>query len=91
MAKRNSMGIPKIRDRLREIADATDNNELRDLANQMYRRRHKEKRAPITSQTITPQLRADIRRYMRLNPDASNQQAANHFGVNPGRVSEALE
>lgn len=91
MANRNYMSIPDVRNRLREIADETGIDELRVIANRMYRRNHKGRRAPVTSQTVTPQLRNDIRAYMRKNPTASNQQAATHFGVNPGRISEALE
>jgi len=87
----NHISIPDARDLLRELADKHGISELRTLANLMYRRKHKAMRAPNTSQTVTPHLNADIRRFHRQNPVASNQDIANHFGVNPGRISEALE
>ncbi|MBF0247587.1 MAG: hypothetical protein HQL36_05880 [Alphaproteobacteria bacterium] len=87
----NRMTIPVIRDRLRELAEEHDIEELRDLANHMYRQNIKGRRAPVTSAPSTPQLRRDIRAYARLHPNASNQEIGNFFGVNPGRVSEALE
>ncbi|MCA1654485.1 MAG: hypothetical protein LC656_10035 [Sphingomonadales bacterium] len=45
MAK-NKLGIPGVRDRLRELADEHGIDELHDLADQMYRKSAK-KRAPI--------------------------------------------
>lgn len=89
MAK-NALGIPAIRDRIREIADETDNDELRELADQMYRKPPK-KRAPVRSPKLTPETAQQIRDYAAANPDAHQQDIAEKFGVNHGRVSEALD
>ena len=91
MADSNHMSIPDVRDRLRELAEETGIEELSVLASLTYRRRHKGRRAPVSSPTVTPQMRSDMRTYSRNNPNASNQEIANYFGVNPGRVSEAFE
>jgi len=89
MAK-NTMSIPSARKRLRQIADEKDIPELRDIADQLYRRRIK-KRAPKRSPKLTPEMAEKIRQYKADNPDAHQQDIAEHFGVNHGRVSEALD
>lgn len=86
---KNSLGIPAVRDRLRELADEHGIEELNDLADQMYRKSAK-RRAPIRSPKLTPQMAADIREYADANPDAHHQDIAEKFGVNHGRVSEAV-
>jgi len=91
MGKNNYMSIPDVRNRLREIAKETGNEELADLADQMYRRKLKKTRAPVTSQKMTPEVAAEIRDYLEQNPKASSQKAAEHSNVNPGRVSDALD
>ena len=50
---------------------------------------HKD-RTSRQSATMTPELADEIRRYAIGHPNLSNQRIANHFNVNPGRVSEAL-
>lgn len=90
MAK-NSQGIPAIRDRLRKLADEHGIDELHDLADQMYRKSAGRKRAPMRSPKLTPELAEDIREYAAANPNAHQQDIAEHFGVNHGRVSEALD
>jgi hypothetical protein len=87
---KNASGIPAIRDRLRELADEHNLEELHDLADQMYRKSHT-KRAPTRSPKLTPEMAQDIRDYKSANPDAHQQDIAEKFGVNHGRVSEALE
>lgn len=89
MAK-NISCIPAVRDRLRELADEHGLEELRDLADQMYRRTAR-KRAPIRSPKLTPALAQQIRQYAAANPGAHQQDIAEKFGVNHGRVSEALD
>ena len=56
----------------------------------MYRRKHRDCRAPASSATITPELRAEIRAYAEANPQVSLTRIAERFQVNSGRVSEAL-
>jgi hypothetical protein len=48
-------------------------------------------RRPNSSQTMTPELAKKIRAFFRANPTASQQQIANIFNVNSGRVNEALQ
>ncbi len=85
----NKRGIPQIRNRLRVIADETGIDELKDLADEMYRRppvRRAERRSP----TLTPDLAAKIKDYAMQHPKHHLQDIAEVFGVNPGRVSESL-
>lgn len=86
----NKQGIPAIRDRMREIAEEYGIEELNDLADQMYRKPPK-KRAPVRSPKLTPELAEKIRQYSKENPMAHQQDIAEVFGVNHGRVSEALD
>jgi hypothetical protein len=81
---KNSQGIPALRERLRELADRHGLEELRDIADQMYRRAHT-RRAPARSPKLTPEMIEDIRRYRAANPNAHQQDIANVFGVNHGR------
>lgn len=91
MPDTNHKSIPEVRKRLKELADESGIEELKDLADQMHRRKLKSTRAPITSQKMTPELAADMRNYLKNNPHASNQAIADHFNVNPGRVTDVLE
>lgn len=86
---KNIRGIPAVRDRLRELADEHGIEELRDLADQMYRKTAR-KRAPVRSPKLTPGLAQEIRDYAAANPGAHQQDIAEKFRVNHGRVSEAL-
>jgi hypothetical protein len=47
-------------------------------------------RRPNTSQPMTPELRIAIRNYYEAIPDATQQDIANIFNVNIGRVNEVL-
>lgn len=85
----NKRSIPEIRVRLLEIANEEDLPELRGLVDEMYRR-SPNRRAPVQSDKITPSLAAQIRTYYSANPLMSFQTIADHFNVNPGRVSEAV-
>jgi hypothetical protein len=86
----NKRGIPEIRERLRELAVQHNMDELRELADEMYRNPPAKARAPVRSPKLTPELAQEIRDYARANPRAHQQDIAEHFGVNHGRVSEAL-
>ena len=87
---KNKRGIPEIRDRLYELADELGVDELRQLADETYRRSPK-KRARTRSPKLTPAMAARIRQYSRENPDAHQQDIATVFDLNHGRVSEALD
>ena len=80
--------IPQIRERLFELAIYHNNPELADLARATYRRSYK--RAPSTRSGLDRKLKASIRAFVKENPETAFQDVANIFGVNPGRVSEAL-
>jgi chromosome condensin MukBEF complex kleisin-like MukF subunit len=86
----NRRGIPAVRDRLYELADELDIEELRELADQLWRKSAR-KRAPIRSPKLTPEMAEEIRQYAADNPDAHQQDIAEKFGVNHGRISEALD
>jgi len=85
----NKRSIPKIRNRLRELADEYDIDELNDLADELHRN-PAIKRAKTRSPALTPELAQRIRDYATAHPDLHQQDVANHFGINHGRVSEAL-
>ncbi len=88
--------IPEARLRLEAIRDemlaahldyyAEDIDHILSL---MVREKYKE-RTTRQSATMTPELADEIRRYAIGHPNLSTQRIANHFNVNPGRVSEAL-
>lgn len=86
---KNHRSIPEIRVRLLELSEAHDIPELAELVDEMYRQ-SPIRRAPVTSKTLTPALAAEIRRYARQNPSMSQQDIANNFTVNPGRVSDSM-
>ena len=83
------MRIPEIRQRLRELAVEHDLPELLTLADEL-RRRKLDARAPIASKHMNDHLRADIIEYAKSHPDMTQFAIAEKFGVNQGRVSEAL-
>ncbi len=85
----NHMSIPEVRDRLRELAEELSCEELSELADQLYRRQSGH-RAPRRSPVVTEEMAAEIRQYAQENPYAHQQDIAEHFQVNHGRVSEAL-
>ena len=51
---------------------------------------HKNPRRPAASQPMTPELIKDIRDYYATNSEATQQEIANMFNVNIGRVNEVL-
>lgn len=81
--------IPELRARLVVLAKQFNSQELLDIADEL-RRRPVRRRAPVTSQPSTPEVRARIRQFVQDNPDLSQVAVAREFGVNPGRVSEAI-
>jgi hypothetical protein len=48
-------------------------------------------RRAAVSQPLTPKLALDIVEYFYAHPDATQQEIANVFNVNIGRVNEALD
>ncbi|HYD12815.1 MAG TPA: hypothetical protein VEC11_08200 [Allosphingosinicella sp.] len=86
---RNYISIPDARVRLRELAEAHGIDELHEIADSMYRRTAT-RRAQVRSPKVTAEMAEEIRQFAAANPDLHQQDIANHFGVNVGRVSEAL-
>lgn len=83
------MRIPEIQNRLIEIAREKGLSEVETLAAQLTRR-SPNKRAPIKSERMTPELAQEIREYVRANADKTQAEVGRVFNVNPGRVSEAV-
>ena len=88
MAK-NKRSIPVLRKRIQEIAEELGNEELSGIADEMQRN-PAAKRAPKKSIPFTAEMAEQIREFAKGHADWHNQEIADHFGVNPGRVSDAL-
>jgi hypothetical protein len=84
------MTVPEVRDRLYAMADAYRLPELRHLADQLHRRKPARPKARAQSPTMTPALVEAIRLYADIHPGMSEHRIGIVFGVNQGRVSEAL-
>lgn len=86
------MRIPEVRSRLREIARHLPDREARQLRWLIgeLKRRPRVRRAPVQSKRMTPVLQARLRRFAATHVEWSYQRIGAHFGVNAGRVSEAL-
>jgi hypothetical protein len=82
--------IPEIRARMHQLAEEYGIEELHDLAEATKRTSPVRRKAPIKSRELTPQLAIRIRNYARRNPTLSYAEIAQHYNVNPGRVSEAM-
>lgn len=83
------MTIPQVRERLLALSIEHDLPELAALAEQT-RRRHAGRKAPVASVALTPELAGRIRAYARKHPAETMVSIGVRFGVNQGRVSEAL-
>jgi len=78
------MRLPDVAARLNELAV-----EIAELSAQIKRRKPVNI-APPAARRMTKQLAADIRSHAREHPTWTQMQIAKKFGVNPGRVSEAI-
>ncbi|MBA4042892.1 MAG: hypothetical protein C0471_00490 [Erythrobacter sp.] len=85
-----NLSVPQVRKRLFEIAEETNNEELVYLANELFQKQMK-KKAKAKSDELTPELAEEIREYLLANPELHNQDVANVFNVNIGRVTDALQ
>ena len=88
--RENTMRLPEVASRLRELADELDCDELNDLADEIARRPAGQ-RAPISSAPMTDELRRRILDMKAANPSLSHAEIGRQFNVNPGRVSETLK
>jgi hypothetical protein len=85
-----TMTIPEVRDRLYELGSEIGLPELFKLADQLWRRQPGRPRAPVQHRRVTPELKAQIRAFAAEHPEMSEDKIGVRFGVNQGRVSEAL-
>ncbi|WP_238278078.1 MULTISPECIES: hypothetical protein [Methylobacterium] len=83
------MRTPEIAEELRELAATHGLPRLAELADEL-RRRPPTRRAPVSSERMTPELRAQIRKFAASFPDLVQSKIAEHFNVSQGRVSETL-
>lgn len=83
------MRIPEVRAELEELAIEHGIPRLKELADELIRRRRIVP-TPAKSKKMTPALKAAIKKYKKDNPDASYKEIADKYDVNIGRVSEAI-
>lgn len=86
---KNKRTIPELRNRLRELADEHELDELHGIADEMFRNSPVRRAAP-NSAALTPELAKKIRAFAAKNPKMHQREIAQKFNVNPGRVSEAM-
>lgn len=87
--RKPELTIPEVRDHLLLLAFKYDDPEIAYLVSQLIRR-PAIRRAPTVSVPLTPELARAIRAYAKAHPDMTEHQISVRFGVNQGRVSEAL-
>lgn len=98
------MKIPEIRRRFSALADdlregrktgpkspASVAKKIDILVTELWRRKPRRRLgAPIRTK-ITPELKREIRAYVKKHPKQDQQEIGNHFNVNPGRISEITQ
>jgi len=85
--------IPEAREALIRVAERVPRDvgqEILSIVSTMMVRDGSSRRAGVRSPRVTSEVADQIRAYAAAHPDAHLQDIADHFGVNPGRVSEAL-
>lgn len=86
----DKIGIPEAREQLKAWAIEWDRPELAELADKMYRRTPKYRKARATRKSLTIEMAKRIRAYKRSKPEMSNRDIGRRFKVDGGRVSEAI-
>jgi hypothetical protein len=93
------MKIPEIRRQFSALADDLREgkspkkvaNKIDILVTELWRRKPRRGLgAPIRTK-ITPELKREIRAYVKKHPKQDQQEVGNHFNVNPGRISEIVQ
>lgn len=82
--------IPQIRERLHELSVYHGIGELASLAEATRRKPPSRPRAPAQSKNPSPAVQQAIRDYATRYPNDTLAHIGYVFGVNQGRVSEAL-
>lgn len=90
MEKDNHISIPEARAQLSKWALEWGKPELLELAGRMVRRRPVYPVARAKMGSLTPELAKRIREYKMQHPTMSNRDVGKVFGVDGGRVSEAI-
>lgn len=94
----DKMSIPQIRERMQALAQEQSAlasrqieiaHELEELVQHSYRR-PAAKHARTQAKRVTPELAERIREFAINNPKMPNREIGRIFGVDGGRVSEAL-
>lgn len=84
------------REMLLLVADSIKDREPRaamaieHIVEKLMRRTYTKRKAPVSSDAMTPAMAAAIRQVYEANPEMSAQEIADIFNVNQGRVSEAI-
>jgi hypothetical protein len=93
------MKIPEVRKQLSAAADdlrtgkktpKTIAKKLDFLVTELWRRKPRRKAGAAIRTKITPELKAQIRAYVKKHPKQDQQEVGNAFNVNPGRISEIV-
>jgi len=84
------ISIPEARQLLSKWSLAWGRPELQDLAARMVRRKPKYPTARAKRGSLTKELAAKIRDFKADNPNMSHRDIGEVFGVDGGRVSEAI-
>jgi hypothetical protein len=87
---KDHVSIPEARAILSRWGMEWNRPELMALAGKLVRRRPKYPVARAKRGSLTPELAARIRDYKNENPSTSNRDIGERFGVDGGRVSEAI-
>lgn len=93
------MRIPEVRRQLSQAADDLRTGKRKQeavaktldvLVTELWRKKARRMVGSAKRTPLTPELRNEIRMYAREHKALDLQEIANHFNVNPGRVSEIV-
>lgn len=82
--------VYKLRAKIRSWEHILGADEVEEALELTRRSKYKETRAAIKSAPVDPMTSIAIAAYAHENPDMHHAEVARKFGVNAGRVSEAL-
>lgn len=90
ISEKDNLTVPEVRALLTNIALDQNLEILNIIAKKMYRRKPKYPVAKAKRQSLSPDKAERIRKYKALHPEMSNRDIGERFGVDGGRVSEAI-
>lgn len=91
MEEQQTISIPEARAILRVWAREWSRPELEELSRKMVRRKPKYPMARAERSSLNPELAEQIRKFKDQNPNMANWKIGQVFGVDAGRVSEAIQ